>query len=249
MNACNESVMYLLNSVVEFRPKAGTLTSRLNDIVVTLHTPSSHCLLKLIEERSHIVSQTELIMAGWPETGDQVSPNTFYQMVFNLRQGLEKAGGQGIIVTVPRRGLKIKNDVVIETVDTLTEALPEKNSTPEHVITEVPRAESPYKKRNIKLIALSSVLLLISGMLYKSAPGSDLFNDYAVAQYRMCKVKFNGVISNHNVESLLSKSRIDCSRRQSILLTQSENHSRLSVISCTEGDAAMNKCSLSLYVQ
>ncbi|WP_432224915.1 winged helix-turn-helix domain-containing protein [Enterobacter wuhouensis] len=249
MKDCNANVVYLLNSVVEFRPKPGTLTSRLNDIVVTLHTPSSYCLLKLINERFHLVSQKELMNAGWPETGDQVSPNTFYQMVFNLRQGLEKAGGQGIVVTVPRQGLKIKNDVVIETVDTHMEELPEKEFTPECVIPEVSRAASFNKVRNITLIALSSILLISSGMLYKSAPESDLFANYGVMEYRMCKVNFNGVVNDHDLESLLSKSHIDCSLRQSIILTQNENHSRFSVISCAEGKAAMKKCSLSLYVQ
>ncbi|MGS3490037.1 transcriptional regulator [Enterobacter hormaechei subsp. xiangfangensis] len=249
MKACNENVVYLLNSSIEFCPKDGTLTSRLNAIVVTLHTPSTHCLLKLINERSQIVSQTELIIAGWPETNDQVSPNTFYQMVFNLRQGLEKVGGQGIIITIPRQGLRINPDIEIETLDTLTNELPEKKGTTARVVTEVPGTEPSDKVRNISLIALSSILLLISGMLYKSAPESDIFDGYDVTQYRMCKVNFNEVINEKNVASLLLKSHTDCSSRQKIILTQSENHARLSVISCTEGDAEMNKCSLSLYVQ
>lgn len=249
MQACDEDVVYLLNSVVEFCPKSGTLTSRLNGITVTLHTPSSYCLLKLINERSRVVSQTDLIIAGWPETGDQVSPNTFYQMVFNLRQGLERAGVQGIIVTVPRQGLKIRPDIVIETVGTLTGKLPEKKETPGSVLSAKSRVSSFTKGRNITLIALAAILLMISGMLYKSAPDTNAFDGYGITQYRMCKVNFNGVINEKKVPSLLSKSRTDCSRQQHIILTQSENLSRLSVISCIDDAGDIKNCSLSLYVQ
>lgn len=249
MRDSNENVMYLLNSVVEFHPAEGTLTSRMNGCVVTLHAPSSHCLAKLIDERSNIVSQEELILAGWPETSDKVSPNTFYQMVFNLRQGLEKVGGEEIIVTVPRRGLKIKPETTVKTVDTRREKPPEEKENTEKNTFFFTYAAPLKKGGKFFLIVLTFISLSISGILYTSIPDLNFIDDYDEIQYKMCTVNFNGAIDKTIVEKLLSKSSTDCSLQKRIILTQSNNHSRLSVISCPAGTLNTKACSLSLYVQ
>ncbi|EOZ9391121.1 transcriptional regulator [Enterobacter cancerogenus] len=249
MRDSNENVTYLLNSVVEFHPAEGTLTSRINGSVVVLHTPSSHCLAKLISERSNIVSQEELILAGWPETSDKVFPNTFYQMVFNLRQGLEKVGGQGIIVTVPRHGLIIRPETTVKTVDRRSEKLPEEKENTERD-TSLFTYTAPLKNGcSLLLLVLTVILLSISGIMYTFIPHSNFFVGYSKMQYKMCTVKFNRTIDKAIAEQLLSNSSIDCSLKKRIILTQSINHSRLSVISCPANIVNTKGCSLSLYVK
>ncbi|ELV3390473.1 winged helix-turn-helix domain-containing protein [Enterobacter hormaechei] len=249
MRDSNEHVMYLLNSVVGFHPAERILTSCMNGCVVTLHAPSSLCLAKLIVERSNIVSQEELILVGWPETSDKVSPNTFYQMVFNLRQGLEKVGGQGIIVTVPRRGLKINPETTVETIDNQREKFPEENKSTERDISSFTRSAPLKNGCKFLLIVLTVFLLSISSILYTLIPDSNFSDDYNVTQYKQCTIKFNSTIDKAIVRKLLSKSSIDCSLQKRIILTQSKNHSRLSVISCPAGTVNTKGCSLSLYVQ
>ncbi len=248
MESLITSKIVIDNNVI-FIPASRQLKNDLTGDSIILHTPANYCLLHLLERRPQILTKAELIKLSWNDETLLISDNTFYQMVFNLRQNLTKAGGNNVIVTVPRRGLQINPEISVEILS---------GGIQEPTISENARVNSirldsdihvKKRGRNILLMILSWFLLLISGLLYLSGYDKYAFDDYQQTEYRMCTVHYDEIIGKENISALILKARIDCSIKRDLIVTQNENHSRLSVISCPAGAVRTKSCSLSLYVQ
>jgi DNA-binding winged helix-turn-helix (wHTH) protein len=239
----------IIGDTVVFIPATRKLKNTLTGDSVILHTPANYCLLNLLANRQKIMSKNELIKASWNNGAQIISDNTFYQMVFNLRQNLVKVGGDNIIITVPRRGLKINPEIPVKVIDAeLQEQTQATDNVPKftYFLTE---ASSTCYRRNISLIILTVALLFLSYFLYTSETDVPVFSSYQYQVYNMCDVLYNDEIGKENVDALIIKYSIDCSQKRHITLTENENHSRLSVISCPAGTLTTKACSLSLYVK
>lgn len=239
----------IISETVVFIPASRELKNALTGDSVTLHTPANYCLLYLLANRPQIMSKSELIKVSWNDEIQIISDNTFYQMVFNLRQNLVKVGGEAVIVTVPRRGLKINPDVTVEIIDASGH---ERTGASNNSFSSLPIMTDGFSLRhgsNVFLVMLSGALFVLSGFIYTSEADDPAFYDYRHQEYKMCTVAYNEQIGKDNVSSLVIKSGIDCSHKRHIILTQSDNHSRLSAISCPAGTLTTKNCSLSLSVQ
>lgn len=248
MEALITSKIVIGNNVI-FIPASRQLKNGLTGDSIILHTPANYCLLHLLERRPQILTKAELIKLSWNDEMLLISDNTFYQMVFNLRQNLAKAGGNNVIITVPRRGLQINPEVTIEILSAGIEDPIISGNTRVNSIRHDSDNHVENHGRHALLIILSWVLLLIAGLLYISGYEKYAFDDYQQTEYRMCTVHFDEFIGKENIRALILKSRTDCSIKSNLIVTQSENHSRLSVISCSAGTVKTKSCSLSLYVQ
>ncbi|MBF4154936.1 winged helix-turn-helix domain-containing protein [Enterobacter hormaechei] len=237
----------IINDKIIFNPSSRELKNELTGEIITLHTPGNFCFLHLLANRSRILTKEELIKISW--NNEIITDNTFYQMVFNLRQNLAKAGGNNVIVTIPRRGLQINPEISVEILSAGIQAQTmSENAQVDYICLD---SDNHVKNRGCKilLMILSGILLLISGLLYISDYEKYAFDDYQQTEYKMCTVHYDEILGKENISALILKSGIDCSRRRSLIVTQSENHSRLSVISCPAGAVNTKNCSLSLYVQ
>ncbi|MFH7907860.1 transcriptional regulator [Enterobacter cloacae] len=234
---------------VIFIPARRQLKNDLTGDSIILHTPANYCLFHLLERRPQILTKAELIKLSWNDETLLISDNTFYQMVFNLRQNLAKVGGNNVIVTVPRRGLQINPEISVEILSAdIQDPTTSENALVDSIFVD---SDNHVKIRglNILLMILSCILLLISVLLFTSGYGKYAFDDYQQTEYKMCTVHYNEILGKDNISDLILKSRIDCSRKRHLIVTQSENHARLSVISCPAGAVKTTNCTLSLYVQ
>lgn len=113
--------MYKINGSIIFdenRCLISYLTSRNRRGRVKLNLPACRCLSLLIENKFEIVSQEKLINNVWRKNGIEVSTNTLYQNIFHLRKNLRIAGvKEDIIITIPKKGLKLSKSVAIEKID------------------------------------------------------------------------------------------------------------------------------------
>ncbi|WP_158612408.1 winged helix-turn-helix domain-containing protein [Erwinia psidii] len=105
---------YSINNTVVFVPGKNRLISCETRDEHTLYSTASRCLLLLITNSGKVVSHKSLYEAGWESLGKEVTPNTLYQTVSELRKQLKNAGfRKNIIQTLPRQGWTISDDVLI----------------------------------------------------------------------------------------------------------------------------------------
>ncbi|ANS40619.1 winged helix-turn-helix domain-containing protein [Serratia inhibens] len=113
--------MYKINGKILFdenRCLISHLTNGSQRGIVKINLPVCRCLSMLIESQGEIVSQEKFIDNVWRKNGIEVSTNTFYQNISLLRKNLKTAGiNNDIIITIPKKGLKLSKSVVIEKLD------------------------------------------------------------------------------------------------------------------------------------
>ncbi|WP_345830113.1 winged helix-turn-helix domain-containing protein [Erwinia sp. HDF1-3R] len=111
-NQCD--TCYLINEKVIFLPHKNLFISRNNKTQHVIFSTASRCLVLLIVNHGNIVSHQQFYKSGWEEHGKQVTPNTLYQTISELRRQLGKAGIEiNIINTVPRHGWVIHQESVV----------------------------------------------------------------------------------------------------------------------------------------
>ncbi|WP_261642387.1 winged helix-turn-helix domain-containing protein [Erwinia mallotivora] len=105
---------YCINNIVDFIPDKNRLINCESRDENTLYSTASRCLFLLITNVGKVVSHKSLYEAGWESQGKEVTPNTLYQTISELRKQLKNAGfKQNIIQTLPRQGWTINNDVKV----------------------------------------------------------------------------------------------------------------------------------------
>ncbi|WP_338558740.1 winged helix-turn-helix domain-containing protein [Erwinia sp. E_sp_B04_7] len=101
----NRNFRYRINNVVDFLPEQNKLISCETKREYSMYGTASRCLDLFITHSDNIVTHKLLYEAGWENQGKDVTPNTLYQTISELRKQLNKAGiKQNIIQTYPRRG-------------------------------------------------------------------------------------------------------------------------------------------------
>lgn len=122
----NKITRYCINNVAEFLPDKNRLINCVTGDENTLYSTASRCLHVLITNVGKVVTHTSLYEAGWERQGKEVTPNTLYQTISELRKQLNNAGFKNnIIQTLPRQGWSISNDVVVTEI---TESISSKNT-------------------------------------------------------------------------------------------------------------------------
>ncbi|WP_330764119.1 MULTISPECIES: winged helix-turn-helix domain-containing protein [unclassified Serratia (in: enterobacteria)] len=113
--------MYIINGKILFDEKRCLiihLPHKSRKGTIKLNLPVCRCLTLLIESQGEIVSQEKFINDVWRRNGIEVSTNTFYQNIFLLRKNLKIAGVMDdIIITIPKKGLKLSKLVIIKKTD------------------------------------------------------------------------------------------------------------------------------------
>ncbi|SFN65415.1 DNA-binding winged helix-turn-helix (wHTH) domain-containing protein [Izhakiella capsodis] len=98
-----------INNEVEYDKDKKMLKSDFTSYDIS--TPASYCLTLLIEKRDNLVSHEELYEYAWRRFGMEVTANTLYQNISELRKALKSCGIQEkLIQTIPRRGFTLLSD-------------------------------------------------------------------------------------------------------------------------------------------
>ncbi|WP_313080565.1 winged helix-turn-helix domain-containing protein [Atlantibacter sp.] len=114
---------FIINEKVMFSPDTNSLCP-VDDKTkpIALHTPSSQCLLILLQHNNEVVSQKLLFEEIWEKNGALVTANTLYQNIALIRKALKTAGiDEEIIKTVPKQGVKISARITFHNLNELND--------------------------------------------------------------------------------------------------------------------------------
>ncbi|VGC13270.1 transcriptional regulator [Klebsiella quasipneumoniae] len=108
-------MLFLINNVLWFRDDDCMLYTNDNAFSVTLTATTSRLLHYLLERHGEIVSRDELLDNVWEAYGLNASNNSLNKYISDLRRYLATAGvGSEVIVTVPKIGFMISQDVIVD---------------------------------------------------------------------------------------------------------------------------------------
>ncbi|UTJ49479.1 winged helix-turn-helix domain-containing protein [Atlantibacter subterranea] len=141
----SDNAIYIINDKVIFTPDSNTLCP-VNDNTkpVVLHTPSSQCLLLLLQNNNQVVSQKVLFEEIWEKNGALVTPNTLYQNIALIRKAFKSAGlEEEVIKTIPKQGVKIAARLIVNTQKELGD-LTEFENNPHSHLTSTLKAAPPF---------------------------------------------------------------------------------------------------------
>lgn len=244
---------YVLNAVFEFDPIKLTLLNKESNEYVRIHSTSAKCLLLLIEKHKVIVSQKELLQAGWGDKAHTVTYNTLYQCILNLRKSFIKLGcKKTIIITIPRKGLMIAEDIIIE----WAEGDGANINPPSHLPSDennTPSLESFSKRTHLALIIIF-VSLIGAGIVFY------ILNTQSSYDFKKLYVKVtnNGSQCNYfinridgSAEDLMQKiTQYEklCNKNEWIFITKFNEMKSKSALICNgmPGENKETKC-ISLY--
>ena len=110
---------YLIGGVIVFDDDLYEM-SRIDapEEVVQLGAASSRCLQVLLEAKGQIVTKNDLLYKGWEQYKSIVTGNSINQAIAQIRKGLALLRIDPLgIITVPRIGYKISDDLAVEKFD------------------------------------------------------------------------------------------------------------------------------------
>lgn len=109
---------YIIDNEIVFSPQEKQLLSLKNSSTFTMHSASSSCLTLLLEKHGEVVTQPELMVAGWGTNAMRTLSNAaYYQCFVNLRKVFRELGYQKeILTTVRGKGIRVNKYVRIKKV-------------------------------------------------------------------------------------------------------------------------------------
>lgn len=238
---------YTINHLVYFHTGERTLSNSVTDEVVTLQTPASLILLCLIMNNGSVVSQKELIAAGWGEKNSVTSANTFYQTILILRNALEGMGlPRDLIKTIARRGLMIAADIQVRDIAQTSPAATVLTPPVEAPVVEsVADGQTKSGKRSFHFppsglfLSLSLLVAIIAGVLgVFPLRQESLLSSYAILatdKLSSCTVfqKENDALKNHYLRFMRKHNEL-CREHNYIFLSGMNSAKNIAAVICPQ---------------
>ncbi|CAO95304.1 transcriptional regulatory protein [Erwinia tasmaniensis Et1/99] len=101
---------FILNKTIKFYPDTNELAIiNEQDNSIVLSKPASRLLLTLINHLNVVVTRDYLLKTVWEDYGYTPSNNNLYMAISELRKSFSSLnGGESILVTVPKVGLRLE---------------------------------------------------------------------------------------------------------------------------------------------
>ncbi|TDN52861.1 DNA-binding winged helix-turn-helix (wHTH) protein [Buttiauxella sp. JUb87] len=133
----NPGDKYIIDGMVVFDPEDKSIYNLLTHKKKKMHATCTRCLILMLENPSRVISQSEFLLFAWPDTHNDVSYNTFYQCILNLRRSFSEIKYEPkLIITVPRKGLCLSSSIDIVKTDTQTQATDSSTQPKNHIQVE-----------------------------------------------------------------------------------------------------------------
>ena len=149
-----------IEGFITFDTEEASLVNLLTGDCIELSATSTRLLTSLLQYRGDIISLVDIFQTVFEKYGARPSNSNLNQYISTLRRSLADLGiEKNVIITVPRIGFKISEDVIITTdndysssitLPTLSPQLPERNLLQQHC------------KAAMLLIAFAAVAMLLS---------------------------------------------------------------------------------------
>ncbi|WP_337039487.1 winged helix-turn-helix domain-containing protein [Serratia marcescens] len=268
----------ILNQRIVYDKRAASLSdvNSPGDVIV-LTTPANNCLQILLNNRSEITTQKELFAEVWEKHGIPINANTLYQNIAMIRKAFRQLGlEEDIIVTVPRRGMLVAENVRIDDfsveepppseLSTSAESVRKMASTvliegenkTQHDEMTVPTeaARNEIKKTVLIIVMyllLMTVVAIITSFFYREyLNAQSRFYSYRyLSDYQQCQIYVDSrseTKTKQAIEMSLAKTGIRCDNHERVYASFFPGAPRESFILC-DGDILKSTTQCRSYYQ
>ncbi|BDH44608.1 hypothetical protein TUM12370_06520 [Salmonella enterica subsp. enterica serovar Choleraesuis] len=160
-------MMFSIEDAISFEPNSAQLVNLITDDCVELSLTACRLLTELLQHRETIITRNELFLRVFENHGAKATNSNLNQYISTLRKSLLDLGiEKEVIITIPRVGFKISEDVNISC-QTLLDV--EKPAPPQNTGLR-------KKQKMRKLLFLSMFVIGLSGLLFilRIIPGDVL---------------------------------------------------------------------------
>lgn len=222
--------LYLLGGLVVFWPERNVLHAMSDETKrLSLSNPASRCLLLLIQQQGQVIERDYFFQHVWINNGAQVTNNTFYQNISLLRRAFKEFGlNEELIVTVPKVGIRLEPQLVVEEED-VDDPLPELLPA---VPVKQPKASGRW--RSLCWILAGAVCCLMAAAVTWQSQFDQRLNHYvSLAVDKGCHWYANQDVINVDLHrQFINNSTLDCQNYPWIYLTLYPNFPRISALTC-----------------
>lgn len=255
---------YIIDKTLIFIPDESFIQNLETRESTKLKHTESQCLLLLLIKQGVVVSQLELMKFAWGDKHRDVSFNIFYQRILTLRKTFTQLGfTKKIIITLPRKGLMIDNDITIEAHKEISSELKDNPSIKNNEIYNNeethfnPSPSTPANKLfNSKfnryfIVTFILTTVIASLFIFRFKNEIDYFSDYYLISKNdsQCQYFFNRDTDNHSRHRLFINQNPELCRPQTFMyVTTYSNTKNLSLLICSApiSRTKNNRC-LSFY--
>lgn len=245
------SQSFLLGGVALFIPGRTLLVATEDNATqLSLSSTASQCLQLLIQHHGQVVEREYFFQQVWLNNGTQVTNNNFYQNISLLRRAFKEFGlNDELIITVPKVGIRLSSELVIERrVEPSAAAdLPVKRA-----MAVIPEQKRRHRSAWPVFAGVGLAGLLGIFLLWRSEFDSRLQDFVPLAQRGECHIYGNEDAADYRShQQFIQQDRLDCKRYPWAYVTQYPNFQRISVLRCRQQYSVWrdNQCITSYYLQ
>jgi DNA-binding winged helix-turn-helix (wHTH) protein len=250
---------YIIKDCILFVPSRRELVNTSTQQLIKLQVPASQCLELLLAESGKVVSKNALIIQGWGEARRSlVSINSYYQCILHLRKSLAAMTLPDLIITIPKKGLKINDDVSIRQLDGSSELESEKRvatvDEPEGIPgTDIKNmAVTFWKSKAVLIIITAYVVIVTSAAFIYFMPGvksSVVFSNFVKLNSSSCSIYVSSeFVTFSMISDALKETGLSCNKDDVIFAYTDKTSREISMISCSSHSKSDRDC-LSAFIK
>ncbi|WP_435952947.1 winged helix-turn-helix domain-containing protein [Dryocola sp. BD626] len=225
---------------------------------LSLSIPASRCLSLLISHQGEVIQREYFFREVWISNGAQVTNNTFYQNISLLRRAFKEFGiNEEYIVTVPKVGVKLENNLRIELRE--PEEVPAYEPPPPPPPAPVqgqppviPRR--PARRSHAGWVAMAAAIITTCAAfawLTWSLNMDKRFTTFSfLAVNNGCTYYVNTDVKDYEIHRrFINDFKLKCDNFRYVYLTAYNNFARFSVINCLQPFSSWrtNTCTTHYY--
>ncbi|CAI1148154.1 winged helix-turn-helix domain-containing protein [Serratia liquefaciens] len=237
----------IIEKDVVYDSSTATLSNISSNKSITLTAPSNECLLIILTHGENVTTQKYLFEQVWEAHGLPINNNTFYQNISIIRKAFRFIGMEKqVIVTIPRRGIKVAGDVSISEFNgnkqvVVTEGVSEKTKPPRKYNADNLNSVQDENDSFInKKLLLSGVFLCILFFLffifkYNSNQVDRLAKYIEIGKHDGCRVFYEKNKSEKKMEDVFNAmdiAKIRCLNNERVYFSSYSGLPRESFIIC-----------------
>lgn len=116
---------YIINDDCIFNEQKYELRNVSNSLVIRMTAMRARCLSFIIEHaQEEVIGRQELTTALWGSRGNYVNDANLTQILYLIRKDLKTFGINDLLITIPRKGIQVNDQISIAAADSETSTKP-----------------------------------------------------------------------------------------------------------------------------
>ncbi|MDU2938177.1 transcriptional regulator [Superficieibacter sp. 1612_C1] len=112
---------YMINNNCIYNERNHELRSISNSLVIKMTAMRARCLSFIIENaQMDVIERQQLTTALWGSRGNFVNDANLTQILYLIRRDLKSLGVNDFLITVPRKGIQVNNQIPVKPIDNKT---------------------------------------------------------------------------------------------------------------------------------